>query len=356
MVTQECLSLVLDSQQLSSIHYMGTPVIDSFVSLKWVASDFQPYLLGFPSHKITLETGLRIPAFASFATSPDGNLIAVLGSSVEPGKKNFFIFDRTGHQLAGIPLPGGINGQFHGILGWLNQGLLLQVKYNAGSYNESTNYMLFDPFSTQYMQLQTSFPNHYAPDRAYGGTDRVWYSPDLTRAIYFGAEKAAIYRLYYALWDLRDNREVNHVRVSTFPQYTDQAIWSQNSKFAIVPVWLGKQYGLIRIERDGKWDVIVEGQVDQYSISPDSRLLAYWLRTGDIDDTSRLYIKNLETDDVLDYCLTTNAPVGMVWSPDSRDLAISFAYAGKPITTIIDFEQRVAVRAEDVSIPVGWLR
>ena len=46
----------------------------------------------------------------------------------------------------------------------------------------------------------------------------------------------------------------------------------------------------------------------------------------------------------------------MVWSPNSKNLAISFGDdQGSVITTIVDLEQKLAVRVDGVSNPIGWL-
>jgi hypothetical protein len=349
--SKQCLSLILDSKQLPSNDY-GALVIDSWFYPKWVHAKFeQPYLFKAPERKITLETKLRVVDTHSFATSPDQTKIAILYEDLDAGKIDFFVFGRNGKMVTGLDFPDNLKSAW--LINWLDKGMVLEIKYNAGSYNASTNYVLFDPVTRMQSNLQTSFPNHYPPDYDYRGTDEVYYDPSLTRAIYFAAEKTAVYDLYYSLWDISNNREITRVHLSS---YASGAVWSKNGEFAIVNVWLGKQYGLVSVHRDGQTETILQGRVDEYRISPDSKLLAYWLNNENSGNISTLHVKNLSTGEIQDYCLETTFPVGMVWSPDSRNLAVSFDYQGAVITAIVDFEQKTAVRIDDVSIPVGWLK
>ena len=368
-MTQDCLSLVMDPDQLPEEDF-GTLAVDGFVVEKWVYSTFdEAYLFRPHDREITLKTGFDWVYPHSFAISPDQTKLAILYNLYEPadaGKDDFFVFDHNGSELTHLKFPENLRGA--GMIAWLAQGILLMVKYDEGSSNSFTNYILYDPFTQKLSNLQTSFPNHYAPDYDYFGTDEVYYDPSLSRAIYLGAEKWAMDTLYLSLWDISRNQETARLNLSAYPPGSNWsidsgfrttwqgAVWSRNGQFAIINTWLGDQYGLARISRDGKIDTVVQGKVDQYSISPDSNLLAYWFEAGRAHEESTLYVKDLETGEIRDYCLKTGVALGMVWSPDSKNLALSFSHQDSVITVIVDFAEHEAVRINDVAIPVAWLR
>jgi hypothetical protein len=236
------------------------------------------------------------------------------------------------------------------IIYWLNQGMLFET--SKESSNGLTDYVLYDPFNKVQLALQTEFPNRYFPDLHQSRFDKIYYDPTLSRAIYFAQDKMTN-TLYYSLWDLDANMEIAQYRLGS---YSLGITWTHNGEFAIADVWLGNQSGLVKIYRDGKSETIFAGDVHDFSISPDSKFLAYWLVDEYQTDFYTLFIKNLETGNIQNLCLRTDYHVGMVWSPDSKNLAASFEYEGDVITTVIDFEEKVAYKIDDVAIPVAWLK
>ncbi len=330
----------------------GSLVISSWFYPKWTESKFdRPYLFIAPEQKIILETNLRIFPFYAFVTSPDQTQLAIFkGYQKEDDKDDLFIFDKNGKIIARFDLPNNFDGGR--IVYWLKEGMLFEITSHGGSYNESHDYVLYDPFKKEQLALKTNFPNRYAPDLNYRGNDKVYYDPALSRAIYFARDKATG-KLYYSLWDLSTNQEIAQFRLTS---YSQGITWSSDGAFAITYVWLGNQYGLVKIYRNGQTETLVSGEVHSIRLSPDSNFLAYWLPNDYPTDFYTLHVKNLETSNIQNLCLQTDYLVGMIWSPDSKNLAASFEYEGDVITTIINFEERTAVRIDDVAIPVGWLK
>lgn len=348
--TKQCLSLVLDKNKIPNKSY-GTIMIGSFFWPKWIGSDFeQPFLFRAPSQTTQLDTKISLFSSSTMAVSPDKTKIAFINYGLNQDVR-LIIIDHNGNQTASINLPQNLQSTY--IIGWYDQGIILAKKYGIYSYDESTNYILFDLNSKKQYNLQTSFPHHYPPDYDYHGTDQVYYSPDLSRAIYFAADKTADMTLYYSLWSFTDDKEITKLNVY---DYTNDVAWSANSEFAIVKILLFNQMRLVKINRDGKKDTLVIGNVPQYELSPDSNLLAYWLNDKGSDEFSTLYIKNLETKEVTNYCLQTRQPIGMVWSPDSKYLSVSFEYNRSVITTLVDFEEKNIYKIEDVAKPIGWVK
>jgi len=346
-ITENCITVERDSE----IPYrsdFGALVINSWFYPKWTDSDFiEPYLFTASKQKIILTTKLNMTYFASFAVSPDKTKIAIFNSQND-GNNDLLIFDNNGKAISHFNLPAQFNGAR--IYYWLREGMLF-----SKSDRSRDRYILFDPFGEKELPLRTDFPN--GSPRGFGSGDsragnRIFFDPTLSRAIYL-AEYKSSGTLYFSLWDLIANQEISQFKLVSYP---NKVAWSSDGEFAIMNVWLGNQFGLVKILRDGKSETVFAGDVHDFSISPDSKFLAFWLVDEYQTDFYTLFMKNLETGNIQSLCLQTDMSVGMVWSPDSKNLAASFEYEGDVITTVIDFEERVAYKIEGVAIPVGWLK
>ncbi len=350
---QQCLTIVLDPAQLPSDSSRKV-VIDSFFAPKWVESSFeQPYLFNSPTDKEILSTNYRIYDPRSFAISPDQKIIAVLYTDWDnQGSKSYLSsFDQFGNKVIDYRiLPENTHNPR--IYGWFEKGMIIEDKTNFGSVNETTRYLLIDPDTLDQLPLQVSFPNLYPPNAKYHGKDEIYYDPSLTRVVFYGWDKAAD-KLFYSLWDVSHDEEITRLYVTAFPQ--GDGSWSPNGEFFIIPIWLGKQYGMIGIHRDGRLETILNDDENKYQFSPDSQQIAFWHK-DDTTDTESLFILDMAVGEIVDYCLKTRELVDMVWSPDSKNMAASFEYQGTVITTVIDFDQRIAVKIDDIASPVGWLR
>ncbi len=312
------------------------------------------------------------PYFAPghFIVSPDRNWFAFLtGSKV--GNDAIIVQSANGSQRFVYPVD---YQKWNWANYWLDNEWLVLQKYDQ-PYD---SFILLNPFTGQQKPVEyRDFPELYPEDWAWERI--VSFDPSFILAAYLGADVVGKYESYVmklVLWDM-----VNEQKVAELPLfgYSLRFVrWSPDGeRFAYVNGLKIKspspdslfQADLVLADRKGNIlyqtdfpSVYTQSDIPGFEWSTDGRYLAFVLEASDLPGRDGFvnHLMVLDTADfsVADYCLSPAQFSSLVWSPDSRFLAIySEDKEEKTVQAmLVDLVTlQASVIGENV-IPYGWLK
>lgn len=286
-----------------------------------------PYLFDFTTNtkKMLTENAML------FRVSPHGNRLAYLISGKLNTTESLAIIDLFGNQ------PDMIIKWQEGwayLQGWLDDDhLLINVKANKQ----------YPPYDLAVLNISTEQTNEISSNYPEMHIDySVW---NLSRAVYNTSLTSLIYQSYQGsnvLWNLKTNKEILHILSSPS---NPEPKWLSDDQTALV-------VGVPRKELEEAGDelflVNTDGKVSQltyltelypfvdiggFSISPDEQIVGFWfifessenIQQPNIVRPYQLAILNLESGEVINYCIQSNTqgpPLPPIWSPDGKFLLV----------------------------------
>ncbi len=249
----------------------------------------------------------------------------------------------------------------------------------------SPSLFLQNPFSGERQELRADysdsamFSNEWYPRWRYTRGGLPIYDPMLRRVVY--PESAPLTKgsgWPIVIWDTETEKVIG--RIITMDYWGETPIWTPDGRQFIIATSLDSNQSdtsakeFFIVSQDGEvrqlthfMDYYQEINIpDNYSLSPDGKLLAFWItaKPSQFDDL-RLAVLNIETGDVTNYCVKGNpfmdnetTPPGPMWSPDNTQLLV---ISRNPQDTtirrvvLVDLVRNYAAQiAEDVE-PVGWM-
>ncbi len=250
--------------------------------------------------------------------------------------------------------------------GWFdNQNLAILRQYDPLSYLYSIT--LFNPFTHQWgKELAPNYPDIYRSEISYVSTV---YDPTLAFVVYPQMKNDGN---AFVLWDLRKRQPL--VTLPTYDIKHDEPKWSPDGEQFVVPIQKDAKFGqtsdFYRVQRDGKVtqlthfaNYVPHGEIHQFSWSPDSRYIAFWMTLEPSKDPiERLAVLDVETQEIINYCIpgvmfdpNQNA-TPPIWSPEGLlQLIISNVDVNRMAHTIlVDLENNVAFQLAEDQVPVVW--
>ncbi len=250
--------------------------------------------------------------------------------------------------------------------------------------NGTPSLFLLNPFTGKRQELRTDFPdsilfsNDLTDPRVYwwfrhGGLPV--YDPTLTRILYPECDSQCQDQSKsgwpIALWDVETSQVI--ARIMTMDNYGDTPVWTPDGTGFIISANIDPKdpnsYGseFFAVSREGQLNQLTHfmdsyGAVDihdSYSVSPNGKLLAFWILTVPSRyEGTRLAVLNMETGEVINYCIQSYGSVNPIWSPDGTQLVVFVHDEQAPgirSTVLIDLAGNYAAQiAEDV-VPAGWM-
>lgn len=252
--------------------------------------------------------------------------------------------------------------------------------------NGMPSLFLLNPFTGQRQELRFDYPasrlftNDPSDHWSFGRGGLPIYDPTLTRVIYPECDSQCLDKLLQgeggwpiALWDTETNQVI--ARILTTDSYGDTPVWTPDGEQFIVAANVDpKQRNSFASEffamsREGQLrqlthltDDYEEIDIpDNYSLSPDGRFVAFWIvdKPNQYED-ARLAILNIETSEVMDYCIQSNYFIEPVWSPDGTQLLVVTQGShdqGVQQVVLVDLVHNYAAQLADTenTQPVGWM-
>jgi Tol biopolymer transport system component len=248
---------------------------------------------------------------------------------------------------------------------------------------------LLNPFTSKKQELRVNYPDSKLFSNDPIGQAFHWrfrngglpvYDPTLTRTLYPECDSQCLDQSLrgndgkpIALWDLETNQVI--ARIMTMDDYGNTPVWTPDGKQFIIATnmsldknhFYGKEF--FAISRDGELTQLthfmdsyeVVDISNSYSLSPNGKLLAFWIATAPSRyKGTHLAALNIETGEVINYCIQSFGSVYPIWSPDGTQLLVFLQDVQAqtiPRVVLVDLIGNYAAHmAEDgYVVPVGWM-
>ena len=258
-----------------------------------------------------------------------------------------------------------------------------RLKRGMVSENGVHTLLLLNPFTGERQSFPADFPSSemYSENffMAWIHAFSPIYDPTLTRVVYGSGfhDSTNLIHPTITLWDTEANQKVWEIETI---DWGDTPVWTPDGKRFLMAGNLDPQKTrdfadeFFAISRDGElrqlthfMDYYHEVDIkDSYSLSPNGKLLAFWITAKPTQfDNARLAVLNIETGEVVNYCINgdpfaDNAmePSSPVWSPDSSQLLV----ISRPLqdtkerrVVVIDVINNYSAKINGDMEPVGWM-
>ena len=230
---------------------------------------------------------------------------------------------------------------------------------------------IFDIVSGEFQEIQRDYPDiDYLADSDYMWPTSTIFDPTLTRVVFTAYSQDGIKLL---LWDVNTGQEI----AKLFPwEYTiEPAKWSPDgSRFVTahavieqgVSTW---HQEIFSVSYDGEIeqltyfnDMYESPRIGTMSWSPDSQYVAFWFMDYLNDDYETLAVLDIETQEVVNYCIPGNQfqsiTAAPIWSPSSQQLLVknTLENGNQSRVILVDISQGFAAQIAENMEPVGWLK
>lgn len=274
----------------------------------------------------------------------------------------------------------------HSYWNWLDNERLIGVVYPT---NGTPSVFLLSPFAGKKQELRVDYPDSKLFSDDPIGQAFHWrfrngglpvYDPTLTRALYPECDSQCQDRISkgnsekpIALWDLETDQVI--ARIMTMDDYGNTPLWTPDGRQFIIATNMSLDkndfYGseFFAVSRDGEvkqlTDFIDSYEVvnisNSYSLSPNGKLLAFWILTAPSQyEGTRLAVLNIETGEVINYCIQSYGSVDPIWSPDGTQLLV-FIHDVQPQSiprvVLVDLIDNYAAQIAEAgdAVPMGWM-
>ncbi len=322
--------------------------------------------------------------FASaFQVSPDRKHLAYTHDDASQNQP-LVIMDSHGNVVVEYPL--FFDGMWWDYFNWQNSEQMRIVRID---FKEISGQLL-NPFTQEHISLKTQWPGGYVPadphkvnvldweldakanGAFYAHGTNILYDPTLTRVVY--PKEAGV----VSLVDVETGVELASAR---FVDWGRLSSWSPSGEYLVIVNQEGNAEEFYLVSKDGPdfqritdfSKKLKNASVLEYSWSPDSRRIAFWLNTeaGEPQDgaQSELAVLDIASKRVTRLCIqgiSKNAyePWMMnqpepVWSPEGRYLMITQwdnpAAPTKYYVVVIDAVTGLTEKISENTAPIGWM-
>lgn len=231
--------------------------------------------------------------------------------------------------------------------------------------------LVIDPGTGKQSLLPSEYPDLVPFDGAgrspfhFGGSSVV-YDPSLELVVYLKTiEEGRRYRHFITLYNRKTKTEL--ASLEDEPSYPlRRPIWSVDGEEVIVANHLQGVGEIYSIQQDGQVNQLTnfrsyyqDLKISGISLSPDKRMLAFWMKLPDMSVEEQLFLLDMETKQVTNLCVSSTKDHGSqpTWSPDSRYIAVGdHVETNRYHTILIDPIAKLAAQVNDNAYPVGWLK
>jgi hypothetical protein len=302
------------------------------------------------------------------SVSPDGKLLACERYTSVPSTNISLVFYSPGGKIVKkIPMQ---KDWFASM--WLNSEYFT-VSLTRDP-NEVPPTLLIDPYTGQQKLLLSNFPGlkvfaGAARSPFHFGSRSVVYDPTIELAVY--PQTTDDGHSFIVLWDLQAQKAL--AKVEDLYPFLNHPVWSNDGKKFVVSVATYRNMvnddsidEVFSISRDGQiqqithfGDFYSNVHIETGSLSPDGKFLAINV-TYDHPGPDQKYsflVINLETQEVIDYCIPPDSGNTAFWSLDNRYLAVGeLGKSGQVIQSIlINMQNATATQISDSAFPIGWM-
>jgi hypothetical protein len=259
------------------------------------------------------------------------------------------------------------------------------LKHGMVSKNGDHTIILLNPFNGERKNLPADFPSSemYSENffLAWLDASSPMYDPTLTRVVYGSGFHDSTNMIHptITLWDTGTNQKV--ALIDTW-DWGDTPLWTPDGKQFLMAVNLDpsklRDYAeeIFAVSMDGDIQQLTHflnyykkaDILDSYSLSPDGKLLAFWVLTEpNLHVGPQLAVLNIETGEVTNYCIKGSAFADNtvedyagppIWSPDNTQLlVISRPREDTKVrrVVLVDIMNNYAAKINADMEPKGWM-
>jgi len=241
----------------------------------------------------------------------------------------------------------------------------------------SPNYaitVILEPFTGEWVQYSSSYPDMFT---LYPDFGKMWGIYNLSLSVYNSPLDRVLYLSYEGvmLWNITSKRSVK-LLPDELHSSVNRPIWLPDGSSFIIDRDADIGRNIFQVTKDGKETQLTffkgykAGDFFDFSLSPDGRLIAFWLLTSEsIDSPSKrfydLHIMKIDTGETQNLCIHYYRKQELdpiwypIWAPDNSSILIRTENEAEPEkskTVIVDLiNYRTYQIANDV-IPLGWMK
>lgn len=322
----------------------------------------------------------------SFAVAPNRKLFGYfINNTLDLSFARFIVLDVEGTIL--IDRQVETYKYAFGIAGWLDdENILLYVFSGDSDISLKTPLAMkeINVFTGQESEIIPDYPDIYRVDPLID-----WDNYSLSQTIYHPSKEFVIYpdkNGYLVLWNTSDELEI--AKINAPLGFGDGPVWSPDGRLFVSDGYVGsmasskpwqnpRKGGLEELfitDLQGNTekitsllDVFLNVDIGEYSWSPDSKQLAFWVSVNNNDaKDSFLAIVNIENRTLVRYCANEELlvennrvrveSVAPIWSPDGKILVFQVRNGkGGDSTILLNLMTGIAYKISDLQKPAGWL-
>jgi WD40 repeat protein len=330
--------------------------------------DVASYLLNLKNndrYEIPSSTGGVTLWYYSASVSPNGSWLAYIETFEGSSRLRLNLLSADHQEQPFIDLQDG----WGWIINWLDDQRLL-LSPSVSSYDQGITpngeMAILNPFSQDWVVLSPDLPVQISIDPMPWSPGRVIpiviYDPSLTRAVYLSLQG------FYLI----DSQSQSIIKELQTHNYGTRPRWSpQGDSFAFViddaehPMFRSEIY---QISREGQTKQITHlydafgsnVSVQNFNWSPDGEKIAFAYYVHDSSTDEQVAVVDIETGQIVTYCLPIVGGLPPIWSPDGHQIAFVSATIEESNnnifrTIIVDIEQGFAIQVAENMLPLGWM-
>lgn len=250
---------------------------------------------------------------------------------------------------------------------------------------------LLNPFTGERQDLQADFPDSEMfpsnpgfppyPNWDYSKGGSPVYDPTLTRVVYPGTAIEKNEEWPIIIWDVKSGQPV--AQFVTKDYWGETPLWTPDGKQFVFATKLHSKDSyppaneFLAIGRDGEVrelthfaESFAETRItDNYSMSPDGKLLAFWISAQPSPfEEAQLAVLEIDTGLVTNYCIKGDpflengygqeSLIAPIWSPDSTQLLVISRLPENPQlrrVVMVDIVNNFGAQINQDVQPVGWM-
>ncbi len=321
-------------------------------------------LLNCPTNLLDLSTGkqIKLPYLnnngcGGFHISPNGSYLSYVENIQDDQgqftKENIWVVDSKGVVISSLLRDLDIlSSEWR----WLDNE---RIEFNTRQTAVDGTVGIYYPFIDEWKEVKVQLPD-ILTSSSYDLYHPFWivnYSKDMDWAIYLSNNKD--HGMIPILYNIAKQEIIwqgaYDPDLPILNEYGDLPKWSRSGD-EIAMVDHGEIYIIKQNGKGNKTQIFdTRNKILAFSWSPDGHYVSLFTKIEGTPERRNLMLLDLQTNQVIDYCLEDNAiseDFPPIWSPNSQ---MFYYYSDSGTTIFVDTKQQLAYKLTEVPVPILWM-